>query len=189
VVSALIQRTGPVAFDEDVVLVERFRAGDQSAFQPLYERYHDRVYAIARGVLGDADDAADSVQDVFTLVCRKINSFQSEAKFSTWLFRIAVNASIQLARKNRFRSRQTALEAAEDHVGAEDSHESADPKIYAVLQYLAPADRALLVMFYWEELPITEIAAAIDCSPNAAKTRLYRARERFREAYGEPDEN
>lgn len=187
-VSAIVQRSGPFAFDEDSILVERSLAGDRHAFQGLYERYHDKVFAIAKGVLGDQDDALDAVQEIFTLVYRKLRSFQQGSKFSTWLFRISVNASIQLARKNKYRQRLTTLTAADDRADESIEAELQDPRIQTAMMELAPQDRALLAMFYWDELSLNEIADSMSCSPNAAKTRLYRARERFREVYGEVDE-
>ena len=58
-----------------------------------------------------------------------------------------------------------------------------DPRVQSAMTALAPADRALLVLFYWDELSLQEIADSIGCNVNAAKTRLYRARERFRTQY------
>jgi RNA polymerase sigma-70 factor (ECF subfamily) len=169
-------------WDEDLGLVDRFLSGDDSAFQALYTKYHDRVFALARGVLIDSDEAADAVQEVFTLVYRNLSKFDRRSKFSTWLFRVAVNRSIQEARRSRFKYRFVPLqEAAANPV--EEEADQADPRIDAALAKLAPADRALLVLFYWDELSLQEIGDSIGCSPNAAKTRLYRARERFRMIY------
>lgn len=182
VVSALIDRSQGAPFDDDQRLIDRFLGGDESAFEQLYSRYHDKVFAIARGVLLDNDDTADAVQEVFTLVYKNLKRFDRRSKFSTWLFRIAVNGSIQLARKNRVKSRWTNLNEAAAKAAPEDVPAS-DPEIDAAMAKMNPADRAILAMFYWDELPLNDIAEALSCSPNAAKTRLYRARERFRELY------
>jgi RNA polymerase sigma-70 factor (ECF subfamily) len=182
VVSAVIDRNRMSPFDEDIVLVERFLAHDQEAFEQLYARYYDKVFAIARGILIDHEEAADAVQEIFSLVHRHLPRFDRRSKFSTWLFRIAVNRSIQEARKNRHKHRHVSLvEALETH--APEVVETTDPNIQATLAKLAPADRALLTLFYWEELSLNDIAASLGCNVNAAKTRLYRARERFRELY------
>jgi len=182
VVSAVIDRNRMSPFDEDIVLVERFLAHDQEAFEQLYARYYDKVFAIARGILIDHEEAADAVQEIFSLVHRHLPRFDRRSKFSTWLFRIAVNRSIQEARKNRHKHRHVSLvEALETQ--APEVVETTDPNIQATLAKLAPADRALLTLFYWEELSLNDIAASLGCNVNAAKTRLYRARERFRELY------
>jgi len=182
VVSALIDKAKQGSFDEDLVLVERFLSGDRSAFEALYARYYEKVFAIARGVLMDSDEAADAVQEIFTLVYRHLGRFDKRSRFSTWLFRVAVNRSIQEARRNRHKSKHVELTEAAERV-APDEPEVADPKIQAIMAKMAPADRALLVLFYWEELSLQDIADSIGCNVNAAKTRLYRARERFRVLY------
>ena len=169
-------------YDEDLVLVERFLGGDRPAFEQIYGKYYDKVFAIARGILLDSEEAADAVQEIFTLVYRHLGRFDRRSRFSTWLFRVAVNRSIQEARKNRHKSRNVELTEASAQVVPEEP-ETIDPKVQAVMEKLAPQDRALLTLFYWDELNLNEIAASVGCNVNAAKTRLYRARERFRALY------
>ena len=74
--------------------------GFESAFEQLYLRYRDRVYSIAFRITCNAVDAMDVVQDSFGLVFRKLESFRSNSLFSTWLFRIVVNCSIDLRRRS-----------------------------------------------------------------------------------------
>jgi len=180
--SAVIDRPKNDSFDEDAYLVDRYLSGDESVFELIYRKYYEKVFAIARGVLIDSDEAADAVQEIFTLVYRHIRRFDRRSKFSTWLFRIAVNRSIQEARKHRFKNRTVELTEAAGKE-APVTTEEMDPQIQAALSNLAPQDRALLTLFYWEELSLNEIAESIGCNVNAAKTRLYRARERFRLHY------
>ncbi|MFZ4509144.1 MAG: RNA polymerase sigma factor [Fimbriimonas sp.] len=182
--SAVFDKSRKTTFDEDISLVERFLAGDAAAFETLYARYYDKVFAIARGILMDSDEAADAVQEIFTLVYRHLPRFDKRSRFSTWLFRVAVNRSIQEARKHRFKVKNVELSEALS-TPAEDPESPPDPRIQAAMAQLAPADRALLVLFYWDELSLQEIADSIGCNVNAAKTRLYRARERFRVLYEE----
>ncbi len=185
--SAIYDHKRAASFDEDLILVDRVLDGDQEAFQALYEQYHDKVFAIARGVLMDADEAADAVQEVFTLVYRNLRRFDRRSRFSTWLFRIGVNRSIQQARKLRFRSKIVPLSEAMGKAEPETAEGSQDPRIAECLGRMSPQDRALLTLFYWDELSLIEIAESLGCSVNAAKTRLFRARERFRTLYeGEP---
>lgn len=173
-------RTG--GFDEDLILVERFLLGDGDAFQTLYSRYYDKVFAIARGILLDQEEAADAVQEIFSLVHRNLPKFDQRSKFSTWLFRIAVNRSIQQARSIKFKSRH--VELSEALSTPEDvSEELNDPRVDEAMAQMAPGDRALLTLFYWEELSLNAIAESLGTNVNAAKTRLYRARERFRQLY------
>jgi RNA polymerase sigma-70 factor (ECF subfamily) len=182
VVSAVIDPTKVAPVDEDLLLVERFLAGDRSAFEVLYTRYYEKVFAIARGVLMDSDEAADAVQEIFTLVFRHLSRFDRRSRFSTWLFRVAVNRSIQESRRLRHKSRNVELTETSAQMDAPEP-DAPDPRVHWAMQKLSAADRALLTLFYWEELTLQEIGDTIGCGVNAAKTRLYRARERFREHY------
>lgn len=170
--------------DDDAILQDRWIAGDEQAFEVLYRKYYGKVFAIAKGVLLDADDASDATQEIFRLVHRNLRRFDRRSKFSTWLYRIAVNRSIQEARSIRRRKSELPIESAQN-IGREDDVQVTDPKINDALGKLQPVDRAVLILFYWEELSLEEIAASLSCSPNAAKTRLFRARERFRKLYEE----
>lgn len=184
--SAVYDKARTEIFDEDIRLVDRFLANDPDAFEELYSRYYDKVFSIACGILMDADEAADAVQEIFTLVYRHLHRFDRRSRFSTWLFRIAVNRSIQEARRFRYRNRTVELDEAMAKAVPEVPDNS-DPRVQAILSRLAPSDRALLVLFYWEELSLQEIADSLNCNVNAAKTRLYRARERFRALYEAED--
>jgi len=182
-VSALVHTGAQQTYDEDVVYVERASKGDDTAFEHLYAKYFDRIVAVARGVLLRSDEAADVAQEVFTLAYRHLPRFDRRCRFSTWLFRIAVNRSIQEARKGKNRWRFVELNEALAKSAAEDQR--VDPRIYRALVKMRPADRAILTLSYWENFTLQQIADNLNCSPNAAKTRLYRARERFREIYEE----
>lgn len=170
-----------LTYDEDGVLVERFAAGDTSAFETLYRKYYERIHIIARGILLDSDDAADTVQEIFTLVFRNLPKFDRRARFSTWLFRVAVNRSIQQARSLKFKRRWIELD---ERLPAPEVNESLlEPRVELAMTRLGPDDRAILTLFYWEEQSLNEIAESMGIQMNAAKTRLYRARERFRQFY------
>ena len=182
-VSIALEQGRTDTLDEDAIQIERFLGGDVQAFNLLYTKYYDKVYAIARGILMDAEEAADTVQEVFTLVHRHLYRFDRRARFSTWLFRIAVNRSIQDSRRRRRRPLTVELtEALQRH---DSSANPPDPRVYHALGKLKPQDRALLLLYYWEELSLQEIADSIGANVNAAKTRLYRAREKFRAIYEE----
>ena len=186
--SGVFEQAGGVPFDEDLILLDKVVQGDAEAFQTLYERYYDKVYAIARGILLDADEAYDAVQEIFTLVYRKSDRFDRRAKFSTWLFRIAVNRSIQQSRRVKFKKNQVPLTEVLEEPSTEPPVLVHEPAVAEAMAQLPPADRAILTLFYWDELSLAEIAESLSCSPNAAKTRLLRARERFRTFYEEAAE-
>lgn len=179
--SAVYDKSRP-EYDEDLRLVDRFLSGEERAFEEIYSRYYDKVFSIACGILLDAEEAADAVQEIFTLVYRHLRRFDRRSRFSTWLFRIAVNRSIQEARRRRHHHKHVELDEAMA-TAAPEQPDTSDPRIQAAMAKMAPQDRALLTLFYWEELNLQEIADSLGCNVNAAKTRLYRARERFRVIY------
>jgi RNA polymerase sigma-70 factor (ECF subfamily) len=185
-VSAVLDRGQLERIDEDAIQIERFLKGDVRAFDGLYSKYYDRVFAIARGVLLDAEEAADTVQEVFTLVHKNLYKFDKRARFSTWLFRIAVNRSIQDSRKRRRRPMTVELTEVANAEAAPGK--TGDPRVHAALSKLRAEDRALLLLYYWEELSLQDIATSLDANVNATKTRLYRAREKFRQKFEEEAE-
>jgi len=187
-VSTIVDSKRGVSFDEDSLLVERFLAGDNASFEELYARYYERVYALAYGILLTHDETQDAVQEIFTLVYRNLYRFDRRSRFGTWLFRISVNRSIQEGRKRKYVKRTVPLTEALDKSSAPVEPESLDPRIEVALISLSPQDRAIIALFYWEELSLNEIADFLGCNVNAAKTRLYRARERFRTAYDEGED-
>jgi RNA polymerase sigma-70 factor, ECF subfamily len=182
VVSVAIENPKSQTFDEDAILVERFLAGDRNGFEEIYAKYYEKVFAISRGILLDNEEAADAVQEIFFLVFRNLHKFDRRSRFSTWLFRVSVNRSIQESRKNRHKHRNVELTESSATVSMEEV-ETVDPRVHAALERLAPQDRALITLFYWDELNLQEIAAIVGCNVNAVKTRLYRSRERFRMFY------
>jgi RNA polymerase sigma-70 factor (ECF subfamily) len=166
---------------EDARLAALSAAGDDLAFQALYERHYGRVYALALGVLLDHDDASDAAQEVFVTVYRNIGRFDGRSRFTTWLYRVALNRCIQQARRLRPRKLR---EASFDEAGAQgalvENARFCDDGLEQAMSRLDPSDRAALVLFYWEDQSLQEIGRALGCSPNAAKTRLFRARARLR---------
>ena len=184
VVPALVQKGKSLSYDEDAIFVERICSGDRPAFEHLYSKYYEKVYSIAKGVLLNSEEASDAVQEIFTLVYKNINRFDRRARFSTWLFRIAVNRSIQEARKTKNKFRFVELNEALAKAAQEEDPQ-VDPKVQRSLARMQPGDRAALILYYWEELTLEDLAVSLGCSTNAAKTRLYRARERFRILHGE----
>lgn len=180
-VSAVFEQSG--GFDEDSILVDRFLRGDHSAFEELYRKYYTKVFGLSKGVLFDAEEAADVTQEIFALVYRNLHKFNRQSKFSTWLFRVAVNRSIQESRKRRFKHKHVELNEALEHPAVVQMPDEEDPNVQVALEKLAPPDRAILILFYWQEMSLNEIAESMSINLSAAKTRLYRARERFRLFY------
>jgi len=185
--------------DPDAELVRACRNpeadGFEAAFEGLYVKYRDRVYSIAYRITGSAMDAMDVVQESFGLVFRKIGSFRSGSLFGTWLFRIVVNCSIDLRRRERSKQVLRAdLDAAgEAVVDPTDNPEvraatsELGGQVQAAIQLLSPKLRVILALRYLEEMSYDELAATLSLSLGTVKSRLARAhlalekvlRERF----------
>src|SRR5436305_9618644 len=103
----------PATFDPDLPLVEASQRGDVSAFEELVRRYDRKLLRIAINVTHNPDDAEEAVQDAFFKAYRNLDKFRSDAKFSTWLFRIAVNESLMKLRK-QVGGREESLDAGFD---------------------------------------------------------------------------
>ena len=117
-------------------------AGNAVICEPVNLLLHRRRLE-PRGVLFDAEEAADTVQEIFTLVYRHLHRFDRRARFSTWLFRIAVNRSIQQSRRLKVRPRQTELNEAVAEEPEPTSASFSDPRIEACLARLHPGQLLL----------------------------------------------
>jgi RNA polymerase sigma-70 factor (ECF subfamily) len=158
------------------------RNGFEEAFEELFSRYRERVHAIAFRITGSSVDALDVVQDSFALVFRKLHGFRGGSRFSTWLFRIVVNCSIDHRRADA--RRILSLEGAE--VGHEPLDDSQDPgeravvrelgdQVQSAISMLSPKLRVILALRYLEEMSYEELAATLDLSMGTVKSRLARA--------------
>lgn len=166
---------------DDAALVKAAAAGDTSAFATLVQRHERRIYNLAYRMVG-ADDAADATQDAFLAAYRRLDSFRGDAAFSTWLYRIAVNACYDLLR-TRARTPDPVEEVPEPD-SARAPGASADPADVAglaidVQRALAnvPEDfRVVLVLHDLQDRPYDEIAEITGVPLGTVKSRLHRGR-------------
>lgn len=155
----------------------------------------DRVYrehapTVSRWVrrLTGRSDSSDTLQEVFEVVQRKFGKFRGDAQLSTWLYAITVRVVIAQRRKAKLRRLLFAQVQAQFDLDLQPSESPADQLmrqqatriVYAVLEQLAERDRALLISFELEGMPIAEIAVIFGVTENNVAVSLHRARERFR---------
>lgn len=176
--------------DSDLPLVQSSLGGNCNAFEELVKRYDRKLLRIALNITHNLDDAEEAVQDAFFKAYRNLDKFRSDAKFSTWLFRIAVNESLMKLRK-RGGGREESLDAGFDSDYEAGSTEmiladwSPDPEalyeatefrkiLIASLQKLSPALRVAFVLRDIEEHSILETSEVLNVSANAVKSRLSR---------------
>jgi RNA polymerase sigma-70 factor (ECF subfamily) len=161
-------------------ILESCRSGDRDAFRALYEAYKDQVYSIALYFFhGDAAVASDVTQQVFLKLMTSIRQFRGDAEFSTWLYRLVVNACMDAARSRKSdtvpsdRSRMEAFAAPgsqeEDYARSEMAN-----SVRAAVSALPPKFRIAVLLRYFEDLSYEQMAKALHCSMGTVASRLSR---------------
>jgi RNA polymerase sigma-70 factor, ECF subfamily len=169
----------------DEALVEAFQAGDLAAFDLLVVRWQRKIQGTIYRILGTEEDARDLCQEAFLKAFRALKGFKGEARFSSWLYQIAVNLCRDRMRRRRGRT-FVSLEALGDESGPSRAA-SPDPGPMELLQRgalrnlvqdaiaMLPEDqREVIVLKEYEELTFLEIAQVLDVPLSTVKTRLYR---------------
>jgi RNA polymerase sigma-70 factor (ECF subfamily) len=161
-------------------LLEACRGGDRDAFRALYEAYKDRVYSIAYYFFhADADAAGEVTQQVFLKLMREMTRFRGDALFSTWLYRLVVNACVDRSRSRR-RDAIGEDPTVLDRVSRDTSHEElfARREVAASVQQaiaMLPAKlRAAILLRYFEDLSYADMANVLNCSMGTVASRLSR---------------
>lgn len=162
-------------------ILEACRRGDREAFRALYEAHKDRVYSIAFYFFhADADAAAEVTQQVFVKVMREIARFRGDAAFSTWLYRLVVNACVDRSRARRHAGTGPDPAVLETIPSAAASLEEVLARrevAAAVQQAIAslPAKlRAAILLRYFDDLSYADMATALNCSIGTVASRLSR---------------
>ena len=173
----------------DEILVRRAKTRDLDAFRQLVERYRERVYGIARGMTGNHGDADDIAQETFIRAYRKLGDFEGQSGLYTWLYRIAVNLSLDLLRRRSRRAEIDLGAAPEQQLsracgGIQDAGEGAAAlelreAVARGIEALPERHRVVLVLHDLEGLPHDEIAAVLGCSAGTVRSRLHYARRRL----------
>jgi RNA polymerase sigma-70 factor (ECF subfamily) len=175
-------------------LIERLKGGDQAAFEAVFNLYSPKLYGVAMRILGDGADTEEVIQDVFWTVYRKAKSFQGNSRFSTWLYRLTINAALGKIRQTKNKSKEIEYEEFLPKF-QNDGHHLVRPVVdwsdtldeqYAkremqqllanALDELRPVDKSVVVLSDLEGMTDKEIAAVVGLTVSAVKTRLHRAR-------------
>jgi RNA polymerase sigma-70 factor (ECF subfamily) len=183
---------------DDTELIERCRAGDIAAFEPLVEKYRQRVWRLAYNVLRDREEAWDVAQEAFVRAWQALPSFRGQSAFYTWLFRIVMNVASDRARSRAARGRAFGTEriAEEDWDRVLVDHPAQAPpdaaaagaerraRIEQALATLSDDHRRIVVLSDIEGLSYKEIADVLEIPMGTVMSRLHNARKRLKTALG-----
>lgn len=182
----------PRAERSDQELIAAALARDTAAFGELVSRYQNRLYGALVHMTGSAEDAKDVAQEAFVLAFQKLATFRGDSQFYSWLFRIAMNASVNFRRKNR--SMGASIEATKERIGLEPTDPRRDTQpdqpmeqlerqriVREALAQMTEEFRIPLVMAEMEEMKYEEIADLLKCPIGTVRSRIHRGRAELRE--------
>ena len=183
--------------NDDAALIERCRAGDLTAFEPLVEKYRQRVWRLAYNFLRDREEAWDVAQEAFIRAYQALPSFRGQSAFYTWLYRIVMNVAADRARSRGARGRAFGTErvpeedwdrvladqnAADEAPDAAAARREQRRKIDEALALLPEHHRKIIVLSDLEGLSYREIADTLEIPMGTVMSRLHNARKRLRDA-------
>jgi RNA polymerase sigma-70 factor (ECF subfamily) len=166
-------------------IVAACRAGDRDAFRALYDTYKDRVFSIALYFFhGDPLPASDVTQQVFLKLMTGMSHFRGDAEFSTWLYRLVVNACTDAARRRKAEARSSdLLETVAGPASQEEDYARAQMarSVRAAVSALPPKFRIAVLLRYFEDLSYEQMAEALHCSIGTVASRLSRGHKMLAE--------
>ena len=161
-------------------ILEACRRGDRDGFRALYEAYKDRVYSIAYYYFhADADAAGEVTQQVFLKLMREMARFRGDSTFSTWLYRLVVNACVDRSRKRRNEAvgeDPVVLERLATHASHEEvfAQREVAESVQQAIAALPAKLRVAILLRYFEDLSYADMATALNCSIGTVASRLSR---------------
>ena len=179
----------------DEELVARSKTGDTESFNQLVRRWERPIYALAYRTLGREEDARDVTQETFLRAFRALSGFKGDAKFSSWLYRIALNLCRDWMRKER----RAPLVSVPEGVDIEDMAAERGPsesvedlaaraeigrEVSRAMAYLPPEQRQAIILKEYHGLTFQEIADLMRCPLSTVKTRVYQGLSTLRKQLG-----
>lgn len=184
---ALLPQSGITLTDEEVV--ERVRGGETALFEVIMRRYNQRLYRVARTILGDETEAEDVMQQAYVNAYLNLHQFAGRARFSTWLTKIAVYEALARVKRQRRQGLEPLPEAEEGEEMLRSQSPDAEQRAYAneiggfvesAIAAMPEVYRTTFVLREIEGLSVAEVASCLDVSADTVKTRVHRARTRLR---------
>ena len=171
--------------DDESAAIAYVRTRDPQIFRLLVVRHHERILRLVASLLGPhADlDAEEITQEVFIRVCARLDTFRGEARFGTWLYRLAYNLTIEHRRLARISVPHLSAEVLERMSAGnttDDLHEERGKFVAALLEELPDLYRTVINLRYWLDHSVEEIAELLDVPAGTVKSYLFRAREQLK---------
>jgi RNA polymerase sigma-70 factor (ECF subfamily) len=167
--------------------LEQCREGDSLAIEKMVYTYQRDVYRLALSILDDPDEAEDSTQETFLAALRAISSFREDAAFKTWLFSITINVCRSRLQRGKTRGQLQQILQSLFHLHGEVEHpertaiqNETDAELWRAIRTLDEKHRAPVVLRYYHDLSIADIAAMLNIPPGTVHSRLNLAREKLR---------
>ncbi|MGA2222491.1 MAG: sigma-70 family RNA polymerase sigma factor [Verrucomicrobiia bacterium] len=197
--SHLVEQTVDLHHEDDETLVAKTQRGEKEAFDILAERYKERLYATIYHMTSNHEDANDLVQDALIKAYKSIGSFKSQSSFYTWVYRIAVNRTINFLKRRKNRNHYS-LDDIDGNIQTDPdfvelmSHmtprrevelNELQEKLNEALQKLSEPHRAVVIMHDVQGMTHADIAKVMKCSEGTVRSRLFYARQQLQAYLGE----
>jgi RNA polymerase sigma factor (sigma-70 family) len=170
----------------DKTYIEQVLAGNSNSYSHIVDRHKDKAFNLAFRICGNFEEAEEISQDSFLKAFRSLSSFKMKSSFSTWLYRIVYNTSIShvRTRKAKVLSLEDFPADLNDFAGHDTSHEEAEKEyrnalINFALQKITEEERALITLFYYDEMSPEEIGDVTGISKSNLKVKLFRTRRKM----------
>ena len=172
---------------DDIYYIDLIRSGDKGAYSYLVGKYSDMVYSLALKMLKNEADAEDLSQEIFIAAYKSLSRFKGNARFSTWLYRITYNRSVSRLRRSRrelFTDKVQYLERngeSEELLLESSMLEENLQQLQLAVKKLKDEEQLLIMLHYFEDQSIDEVAAITGLSSSNVKVRLFRIRKKLKE--------
>jgi RNA polymerase sigma-70 factor (ECF subfamily) len=165
----------------DAKLVKRATGGDGKALEKLLIKHSDQLYRTAYLYVGNQEDALDAVQEAACRICRTVSQLKKEQYFLTWITRILINCCYEILKKRR---REVAIAEADEKAEAKQMQSEVHLDLVQAINQLNDKGRTAIILFYYYDQTIREVAQTMDMPENTVKTVLRRAKECLKKSLG-----
>lgn len=168
---------------DDIQVAQEIANGNQIVFEKFFEEYKLKVMNLCYGMVHNKDEAEDLVQDVFIEIFSSAKNFQGKSKLSTWLYRIAVNKTINHLRKNKIKKFFLNIDDNENCLINEEridltiEEREKITHLHKVIDNLPSKQKTAIILFVYDELPQKEVAEVMGCSVSAIEVLIFRAKQ------------